>query len=213
MNLGKVGILGDSYSTFGGYVPKDYYVYYDTDAGEKYGFVNDVNKTWWMKVVRETDSTLVINSSYSGSCVCNYDYQRDEDCTKASFVTRMQNDLGADVNLDTIFVYGCTNDYWRKAVRGELKYDGHTKEQLNTLYPAIGYVLGFLKANHPTARIIFITNPFFDQDLTTTIQTACDHYGAQHLHLSDFCRIEGHPTEAGMQEIAKQVMAFLKNNN
>ena len=207
--IGKVGILGDSYSTFGGYVPEGYAVYYDVDAGEKYGFVNDVNKTWWMQVIKALDGTLVKNSSYSGSCVCNYDYQAMDDCTPVSFVTRAQNDLTADLELDTIWVYGLTNDLWRKNARGELKYEGFTKNDLCTVYPALCFTLDFLRKNHPNARMLFITNHFFDEELINAVKVACAHYGAEHMTVKDFERTEGHPTEKGMKQIAAQVVEHL----
>ena len=208
-SLGKVGILGDSYSTFGGYVPEGYAVYYDVDSGENRGFVNDVNKTWWKQVVDKTGSNLVINSSYSGSMVCNFDPVKFEDRSSYSFITRMQADLSCEVSLDTILIFGCTNDLWRKATRSELKYEGHTKQDLNCLYPAKGFMLNYLRSNHSNARIIFITNPFFDEELTSTVQTACDRYNVEHLHLAEFERVEGHPTEKGMSQIANQVIEFV----
>ena len=208
-SIGKIGILGDSYSTFGGCVPATYPVYYDIDAGERYGFVNHVDKTWWTQVIKALDGTLVKNSSYSGSCVCNYDCHANDDCTPASFITRVQNDLGADKDLDTILVYGLTNDLWRKNERGQLQYDGYTTGDLNKVYPALCATLGFLKSTHPAARIVFITNPFFDKDLVDAVATATRHFGIEHCHLTEFERVEGHPTEKGMKTIANQVIAFL----
>ena len=208
-SIGKVGILGDSYSTFGGYVPEGYAVYYDTDAGEHYGFVNHVDKTWWMQVIKALDGTLVKNSSYSGSCVCNYDCKAEDDCTPSSFITRVQRDLGADKALDTILVFGLTNDLWRNNERGILQYDGFTTEALNKVYPALCATLDFLKSTHPTARMVFITNPFFDEDMVNAVATATKHYGAEHCHLTEFPRHEGHPNVDGMKQIADQVIAFL----
>lgn len=207
--IGRVGILGDSYSTFGGYVPEGYHVYYDYDSGEEYGYVNDVNLTWWKQVMNTCNGQLIINSSYSGSCVANYDYNANDDCTPSSFVTRAQKDLGSDVELDTILIYGCTNDYWRHCVRGNMQYDGFTVDNLNTLFPAICFTLDFLRKAHPSSRIVFITNPFFSEDIVNAVHTACDHYGAQHLHLKEFERVEGHPNLHGMQQIAEQITAFL----
>ena len=206
-SIGKVGILGDSYSTFGGYVPKDYAVYYDVDAGDYYGNVNNVNLTWWMQVINALDGQLVMNSSYSGSCVCNL--AREEDVSEESFTTRMKADLGADKELDTILIYGCTNDVWRKVSRGSLNFGEVTKDELNDLFPAICHTVGFMKQNHPNARIVFITNWFFDEDVLGAVQSVCDYYDAEHLNLAKFELKNGHPTIPGMKSIADQVVAFL----
>ena len=64
--LGKtVSILGDSISTFKNYVPEGYACFYPYPTAD----VNDVNYTWWMRVVNKLGMSLLKNNSYSGSCV------------------------------------------------------------------------------------------------------------------------------------------------
>ena len=206
--IGKLGILGDSYSTFGGYVPTGYAVYYNYDSGEDRGFVNNVDLTWWMQVVRAEGGELAMNSSYSGSCVCNF--SRGKDVSEASFTTRMKLDLGSDMALDTILIYGCTNDVWKNVSRGEVNFGEVSKEELNSLYPAICHMVGFLRNVHPNARIVFMTNWFFDEELTGVVQSVCDHFGAEHLYIQKVDTVNDHPTVRGMKQIADQVIAHLQ---
>lgn len=65
----KVSILGDSYSTFTGYVkPETNAIWYHAD--KKVAGIESVDQTWWMQVVKGVDGTLEVNNSYSGSTIC-----------------------------------------------------------------------------------------------------------------------------------------------
>ena len=59
-NLGNVFILGDSYSTFKGYIPDEYHAYYSSE-GRKETDVNAVSQTWWKMLLDETKANLVLN--------------------------------------------------------------------------------------------------------------------------------------------------------
>lgn len=61
----KVSILGDSISTFKGYVPNGYPCFYPYPTAD----FGDVNQTWWMQVINNLGMSLLKNNSYSGSCV------------------------------------------------------------------------------------------------------------------------------------------------
>ena len=51
----KVSILGDSYSTFSGYIPQGYPSWYPTNTFTK------VESTWWYKVIKALFCSLEIN--------------------------------------------------------------------------------------------------------------------------------------------------------
>lgn len=63
LNKKKISILGDSISTFNGYLPSGYETYYPK------GDVTAVNQTWWKRVIDNTGMELAVNASYSGSSV------------------------------------------------------------------------------------------------------------------------------------------------
>ena len=76
MKLGNVMIFGDSYSTFTGAVPEGFRVYY-TGNRETPPDISSAEELWWSRLLRETESALVQNNSYSGSTVCNTGYNGD----------------------------------------------------------------------------------------------------------------------------------------
>ena len=63
-----VSILGDSVSTFSGYNPPGFSVYYSEEIQKKNGIAG-VSGTWWYKVLEAMNAQLAVNNSYSGSRV------------------------------------------------------------------------------------------------------------------------------------------------
>ena len=63
-----VSIMGDSISTFQGYNPPGYAVFYNKEMQMKNG-LNTVYDTWWAKVNQSLHAYLCVNNSYSGSTV------------------------------------------------------------------------------------------------------------------------------------------------
>lgn len=63
-----VSIIGDSISTFEGYNPPNYAVYYDKEKQALNGLTS-VYDTWWAKVNQSIHAYLCVNNSYSGSRV------------------------------------------------------------------------------------------------------------------------------------------------
>lgn len=61
-------ILGDSISTFSGFVPRENLVFYEGEKLESTG-VLAVEDTWWMKVIERLGGRLLANASFSGSMV------------------------------------------------------------------------------------------------------------------------------------------------
>ena len=57
MKLGNIMIFGDSYSTYEGYIPEGYAVYYSGHRGEDPD-VFDAKNTWWGRILEATDSSL-----------------------------------------------------------------------------------------------------------------------------------------------------------
>ena len=76
VDLGKVFILGDSYSTFEGHIPEGYATWYYKDIRNDTD-VEKAEQTWWKKVLDNTKSELVLNCSYSGTTICHTGYSGD----------------------------------------------------------------------------------------------------------------------------------------
>ena len=114
MNLKNVLIFGDSYSTFEGYIPNGFAVYYSKTGSGETGIKN-VEETWWYPLIKETDSRLLQNNSWSGSTICYTGYNGD--CSEtSSFICRLNKltDAGffRENEINTVFVFGGTNDSW-----------------------------------------------------------------------------------------------------
>ena len=122
VKLGKTIILGDSYSTFEGYIPEGHVVYY-SPKDEHNSRVTRVEQTWWHQLMAATDSELVLNNSWSGSTICYTGYEK-EDYTHLCFNTRLDKmyDEGILDDIDTLLIFGGTNDDWCGAPEGELKF-------------------------------------------------------------------------------------------
>ena len=61
LNNKKFSFIGDSISTYAGYVSEGYSYYYPK------GDVTSVNDTWWKKLADETGMKLLKNCAWSGS--------------------------------------------------------------------------------------------------------------------------------------------------
>ncbi|MBE6615543.1 MAG: hypothetical protein E7631_09605 [Ruminococcaceae bacterium] len=207
----NIMIFGDSYSTFEGYIPKGYAVYYsgaDCDNTD----VRRVEETWWHRLCTDLDLHLIRNDSWSGSTLCNTGYNGD--CSKSnSFLYRLEKlyaeNFFREQEVDTVFIFGCTNDSWANAPLGEVKLENQTAEDLFSVCPAIGYFLGRLKEILPEANIIFLINTELKTQIGEAVKAASDYHGTDYIQLEYIDKCCGHPTIQGMQDIAEQIKAFL----
>lgn len=210
VKLGNLLILGDSYSTFEGYIPDLFEAYYSESAASETG-VDGVEQTWWMRLIRATESRLLLNSSWSGTTVCNTGYCGD--CSGNSFITRFdqlaEGGFFRENPVDTILIFGGTNDSWAYAPIGELQYHGWQKEDLYFFLPAICYLLHRVKTVLPKARVICVVNTEMKDAIADGIKTACEKFGAESVALHDIEKQSGHPNQTGMAQICDQILQHL----
>ena len=197
----SVSILGDSYSTFEGYVkPDTNAVWYFSVPPEDLTDVDNVDQTWWRLLLDSTGWNLEQNNSFSGSTICNTGYHGD-DYSDRSFITRMDN-LG---NPDIILVFGATNDSWADAPIGEYKWENQSPEDLYSFRPALGLLLEYMTHSYPDARIIYILNSDLKDEIDISVKTACTRYNVELIELDGIDKINGHPSVNGMKQIASQI--------
>ena len=203
----SVTIFGDSYSTFEGYLTPDTMEtwYFDRHDDPRRTDVSSVRQTWWWQVIQRMGWKLEVNNSWSGATICNTGYE-DADYTHRSFVTRL-NSLGSP---DIILLLGATNDSWCGAPIGEYKYADWRRADLYTFRPALAYLLSHLQDRYPTARLYYILNSDLKESINTSVAQICQHYGVPLIRLSGIDKTSGHPNIRGMQQIADQVVAALK---
>lgn len=206
----SVSILGDSYSTFQGYLqPDSNAVWYWDSPDAQNTDVHSVRETWWHQFIKKNGYRLCMNNSFSGSTICNSGYKRGNpdfaDYTDRSFVTRMTH-LGCP---DMIFIFGGTNDAWAGSPIGEYKYDGWTKEDLFSFRPALAKMLSFMIDRYLNVEIYFILNDGLQAEINESVKTICAHYQIPCIELNGIDKINGHPSVKGMSQICEQVEAFL----
>ena len=99
----RVSIIGDSISTFGGYIPTGYGHHYPCADGS----VTRVEQTYWWQLIYDKmeNARLDINMSYSGTSVAAKNPSNDI----ISYVSRYIR-LGGIGNPDVVIIHGGTND-------------------------------------------------------------------------------------------------------
>lgn len=202
----SVSILGDSYSTFEGYLqPDTNYVWYNIVPKRKTD-VTSVKQTWWHKFIKENGYRLCVNNSFSGSTICNTGY-READYSDRSFITRMDK-LGCP---DIIFIFGATNDSWAGVPLGEYRYADWTKADLYRFRPGMAYMLEQMIERYPNVELYFLLNSGLKEEINESVRTICKHYGVDCIELQDIDTLSGHPSVKGMEQICEQIKQFIKN--
>lgn len=228
----KVSILGDSISTFNGYLPDGYATYYPK------GDVTSVYQTWWKQLIDNNNMILGTNASYTGSTV-----QSDGSGIAACDDSRIAA-VGANGNPDLIIVYMGVNDSKIENLVdiGEINplidmpftSDTPNNYDTTTFIGAYQAMLVKLMLAYPEARIaccglLWNNQPQYmtSDDLAVAsnkIHELCDLYGAEFIDLrkcginpanmgtylgtSDSCML--HPKAAGMTKIADYIGKCLK---
>ena len=212
MDLKNVLIFGDSYSTFEGYIPNGFAIYYSKPEGGETD-VRAVEDTWWYPLIKETDSKLIQNNSWSGSTICYTGYN-GSDCSKtSSFICRLKKlqDAGffKENEINTVFVFGGTNDSWAGSPIGELKYSDWEEQDLYSVLPAFCFFINELRRTLPNAQIIPVINTELKPEIEDGFKAACAQYGIKPVALHNIDKRGGHPTIKGMKEIKNQIIDSL----
>lgn len=200
-----VAVLGDSYSTFAGFIPEGNACWYNSPADHKRTDVTKVEQTWWWQVANDGGYKLGAIESYSGATICNTGY-RDEDYSDRSFVTRCTN-LG---NPDIILICGATNDSWANSPIGDYKYANWKRVDLYFFRPAMAKMLNDIKQHYPNVDVYFILNTELKKEINESVQEVCKHYDVPVIELVDIDKKSSHPSVKGMKAIAQQVLKFIK---
>ena len=141
----KISIMGDSISTYEGYNPPDYHVYYTLPVAKLHG-LESVNDTWWKQVIDRLGAQLCVNNSYSGSVVA---------CggVKPACSQQRCEGLGLENNIpDIILIYMGTNDSGFGVDVGLDDPDFPLK-----FYGAYRLMLREVKKNYPSAKVVCAT--------------------------------------------------------
>lgn len=164
----SVSVLGDSYSTFEGYVePSTNELWYYARPKASQTDVDNVKETWWHQFISENGLRLEKNNSYSGSTVSTTGYQGN-DYSERSFIKRMK-DLGTP---DMILIFGATNDSWAGSPIGEFDWERPSVADHKAFRPSLCYMLEYLTSRHPNTEIIYMINDGLKPEITSSIKEA-----------------------------------------
>lgn len=214
----RFSVLGDSYSTFEGYVQPDSNAVYPY---ENIGLTG-VEQMWWAQVADTTGWELERNNSFSGALMCNYNYANYYG--PHSFIRRMDN-LG---NPNVIFIFGATNDacahnldepHEPVVALGDYVYSDWTEEQLCDFRPALAYIFNYLKTRYPKAKLYFLldmnlgTGGVTEQrraEFLASIHRIAQHYHVDCIDITGIHKSQWHPNVQGHKDIAEQVLDYLE---
>lgn len=137
----KVSIIGDSISTYPGFNPHNYLVFY-RDFRAYVNGIESVDDTWWKQVIDGIGGELCINNSYSGSLVAGKSFPSA--CSE-----RRCSGLHGEFMPDIILIYIGTND------RGfDVEIGMDAPQDVKRFYGAYRAMLKQLKMNYPSAKIV-----------------------------------------------------------
>lgn len=148
-----LSILGDSISTYEGWIPDEYAVFFPID-----GEVGDVDETWWKMFMDDAGMQLCANSSSSGS-TCVGDSLSIDDPKYACSNYRIDDLIGkGGAYPDVIIVYIGTNDCLTNVPIGE--NDGMQLVEegvIENFSDAYTLILDKLESQYPGAQIFCCT--------------------------------------------------------
>lgn len=229
-----LSILGDSISTYAGYSDNgganttiaDYRLFYP-----RWGNSVEAEDTWWYQAAEMLNMRLLVNNSFSGSCLLKSAYGAD-----GAYLDRcVQLHSNHLEEPDIIAVYLGTNDYY--AFPETLgTFDGIDFQSLitetgyaepKTTMEAYAITLDKIKHRYPQAQIYCFTllplmdSPVQPEDFNADILRLAGYFGCTgvdlmncgivpRLHMGDAL----HPEKAGMDAItAAFVAAILEKNH
>ena len=226
-----VSIMGDSISTFEGWIPvEDGHNLNHRKRYPQSNLFEDVRLTWWHMLINNLGAKLGVNDSWAGSMVSNTATTNSgdigPDACMAS-ITRITN-LGSNGTPDLIFFYGGTNDAARSVPIGT--FDPSKYQQVDLTSStwstfADAYAVAIMRMQHyyPDAKIIAMTptwttsyyTPQRLDEVAKMIKEVCDYYGVAVVDLRK-CGINQnnldktlgdgiHPSALGMEMIEKYV--------
>ena len=125
----------------------------------------------------------------------------------------LEDDLFSKNQVDTVFIFGATNDSWLDTTPlGEAKMSDWTEADLYYTLPAICYMIARLKRELPQSNIVFVINTELDPKIVETIKLASERFATSFIELKNVDKISGHPTVKGMSDICEQILDAIQSD-
>lgn len=142
-----------------------------------------------------------------GATVCNS--VRPEHTIACSFISRFDklvNDGFFNENIiDTVIVFGYTNDCWINVPFGKKKYNDFKEEDLLEFCPAVCYLASRIKKVLPNANVLWLLNTDMDEKFPNAVKSIATHFGQKYLLFEAIDKSSGHPSAKGMKQIAEAI--------
>ena len=200
-----LSILGDSMSTYQTIVPDGYSCFYPYPTAD----VNNYNDTWWMQVANRFGMKLLMNNSYSGTCVST-----GTGSYSTTLDSRLANLLKNGEKPDVIIIFMGANDCGSQYV------------QLSTFKSSYKTMLEKIQKLCPESEIICLTLPkakmYSDADRADYSKVIMDtalEYNCKLINLEncwDPTNFDNllcdsiHPKKAGMDKIFETIYYSLR---
>ncbi len=211
-NTPTYSIIGNSISTFRGYIPNEYKTYYPQP------WLNDANDTWWIRIGKTLNMKFLANASWSASTVSGDAISCFTSDNRIAY-------LSANGVPDYIFVAGGTNDYGKNKPIGQESDDNELTS--STFRGAYSLMLNKMKEMYPNAKIIclaiFPRSEGYDRknskgwtirDANNVIESLSEKYDCYFINMEG-CGLEDdingltsdglHPNSKGMELIANHI--------
>ena len=225
-----VSILGDSISTFAGYIPQDDGV--NLSHRPRYpqdDLLTDVNDTWWMKLINALEAKLGVNDSWAGSTVSNFRDHNEKDFgpdAAMASLTRIRN-LASNGVPDLVLFFGGTNDAGKMIEKGSFDRAHDTDlaaRKWGSFADAYSEAILRLRHFYPDAEIVAvspsISGGYYDNERLSEFadlaQEICTYYGIKCVDLRrsglkfEMLPDTLHPNAEGMECIYRSVLNKLK---
>ena len=197
----KVSVIGDSISTFRGYIPFGYSTYYPRTDGT---FISVADMYWHQLIYKHmTNARLERNIAYSGSWVTNASASKN-----TYFARRFINQNGVG-DADIVIIHGGTNDWNKNAVNlvsglSVRSTTGPTDAQLAPLFTTAdaattraqiealddttfcsAYIklVKLIQERNPKVKIVCVIGDYLGVGVQQATHKIAEHYGARCVDL------------------------------
>ena len=197
----KVSVIGDSISTFRGYIPYGYSTYYPRTDGT---FTSVADMYWYQLIYKHmTNARLERNIAYSGSWVTNASASAN-----TYFAKRFINQKGVG-DADIVIIHGGTNDWNKNAVNlvsglSVRATSGPTDAQLDPLFTTAdaattraqiealddttfcsAYIklVKLIQERNPNVKIVCVIGDYLGVGVQQATHKIAQHYGARCVDL------------------------------
>ena len=200
-----VSILGDSISTYLGYIPSGFAYFYPYPTAD----FGDVNQTWWMQFINHYGMKLLVNNSWSGSAVAG------TATSAAHKMSRLEYLNIGQIKPDVIVIFMGANDAASPYIT------------LNQFDEAYGTMLNNIKQLCPNSEIILCKLPplkMYEENNQSSYNQVIDKYAKMYNltvfnfdqafnrnENSNYLVDSAHPNKEGMNLLAQKAITDFWN--